>query len=211
MTVISRFSCVFLLAALSGCAGMPRPAESPVAVVVDESTRQREQARVQLARMPVEWGFAGRVAVTQGKEGGSGRLDWQQDGRGFSVRLSAPVTRQGWELTVDAVNHVSRLEGVSGGTRVGQDPRELVARTTGWDLPVMALGDWVRGLVGDGATSLQTDASGRPLSAQQDGWDVRFVQWHDAAAGRPALPRRIDAVNGLSQVRLIVDEWSGWE
>ncbi|MBN5077684.1 lipoprotein localization factor LolB, partial [Stenotrophomonas maltophilia] len=36
---------------------------------------------------------------------------------------------------------------------------------------------------------------------------VRPVPWTAAVAGRPALPRRIEASNGDAKVRLLVDQW----
>lgn len=195
---------------LSGCAGLPRATAPAAAAIPDGAARAREQDRQQAVRAVSEWGFSGRVAVSRGRDGGNARLDWQTAGQGYQVRLSAPVTGQGWELRVDPASGQARLDGLAGGPRSGDDPRTLVAGATGWDLPVDTLGDWVRGLVAPRARLLAEDAEGRPLRAEQDGWQVEFVQWHPAGEGRPALPRRIEAANGTSRVRLLVDEWSGW-
>ena len=201
-----------LCAALGGCASLPS-ADAPLAGAVqpDAAARQVELQRQRSVQARLEWGFAGRVAVSNGRDGGNARLDWQQDGHGFQARLSAPVTRQGWELAVDHASGMARLEGLAGGPRAGADARQLVAESTGWDLPVDTLGDWVRGLVGPDARLLAEDAQGRPLRAEQDGWQVDFSQWYETEGERPVLPRRIEAVNGSSRVRLLVDQWSGWE
>lgn len=203
---------LFLCAGLTACASLP-PTPPPVEGVasVDPASRALEQQRQQAVRARLEWGFAGRVAVSNGRDGGNARLDWQQDGAGFQTRLSAPVTRQGWELSVDHASGMARLEGLAGGPRAGADARQLVAGATGWDLPVDTLGDWVRGLLGPQARLLAEDAQGRPLRAEQDGWTVDFAQWYEAEGERPVLPRRIDAVSGQARVRLLVDQWNGWE
>ncbi|MBN5048277.1 lipoprotein localization factor LolB, partial [Stenotrophomonas maltophilia] len=39
------------------------------------------------------------------------------------------------------------------------------------------------------------------------GWFFFKTHWPPAAAGRPALPRRIEASNGDAKVRLLVDQW----
>lgn len=199
-----------LILALSACSSVP-PVVPAAAVVPDAQARAAEQQRVQAIGAQPQWGFAGRVAVSNGRDGGNGRLDWQQDAQGFQARLSAPVTRQGWELSVDAATGQARLDGLAGGPQHGADARALVLAATGWDLPVAGLGDWVRGLVGESAAALEHDAQGRPLRARQDGWEVQFSQWHDASGSQPSLPRRIDVVNGAARVRLLVDQWSGWE
>jgi outer membrane lipoprotein LolB len=192
---------LFLLV-LSGCSSLPQVSAPPPVAVPDAQALQAEQARVRQVLAQLEWGFSGRVAVSNGRDGGSGRLDWAQAGNGFSARLSAPVTRQGWELSMDFASGQARLEGLQGGTRQGSDARALVQQSTGWDLPIASLGDWVRGVLASDASALQRDGAGRPL---------QFSQWYDAEGTRPALPRRIDAVNGQARVRLLVDQWTGWE
>lgn len=199
-----------LILVLSGCSSLP-PSTSAAAVEPNAQALAAEQQRVQAVRAQPQWGFAGRVAVSNGRDGGNGRLDWQQDQQGYRARLSAPITRQGWELSFDAASGLARLDGLAGGPQQGSDARALVLAATGWDLPVSELGDWVRGLVGQSPATLERDAQARPLRARQQGWEVQFSQWHEAADGQPALPRRIDAVNGTARVRLLVDQWSGWE
>ena len=88
---------------------------------------------------------------------------------------------------------------------------QVLAEATGWEIPVEQLPDWVRGLPAQGAIApehLGFDAEGRPRVLRQQGWQVDYLDWYPAEAGRPALPRRIEAVNGDAKVRLIVDEWS---
>ena len=201
----------WMLLGLAGCSSLPNtPAPAP-AFEPDAQALAAEAERVRQVHSQLDWGFAGRVAVSNGRDGGNGRLDWQQGGGGFQARLSAPVTRQGWELSMDFASGQARLDGLAGGPRQGSDARALVQQATGWDLPVATLGDWVRGVL-DGQAQVQArDAAGRPLRAEQDGWQVQFGQWYEAEPGRPALPRRIDAVNGQARVRLLVDQWMGWE
>lgn len=198
------------LLALAGCRSLPVAPPPAPAAAPDAAAMAAEAARVEQVRAARDWGFAGRVAVSNGRDGGNGRLDWQGDDAGFRARLSAPVTRQGWELALDRATGMARLDGLADGPRSGPDGRLLVLQATGWDLPVASLGDWVRGLV-DGAAHIERDAAGRPLRARHDGWQVSFSQWYDASATQPALPRRIDAVNGQARVRLLVDQWNGWE
>ncbi len=196
---------------LTACQSLPRGNDvPPPAVAVTAQAMADEAERIGQVEAVTVWGFAGRVAVSNGRDGGNGRLDWDSDGAGFRARLSAPVTRQGWELQMDPVSGQARLDGLPDGPRSGPDGRALVQQATGWDLPLAQLGQWVRGLV-DGAQSVQRDAAGLPLLVQHQGWEVRFGQWYPASATQPALPRRIDAVNGQARVRLLVDQWSGWE
>ena len=195
-----------LLVALSACTTVPRKAPAGAEVVAQASPQaiqQEQQRQLWLAQHP-DWSFQGRAAISRGRDGGSGRVEWQQHGGDFSVRLSAPVTRQGWQLSVNAEG--ARLEGLEGGPRQGADAEQLLQQAAGWAIPVNQLGDWVRGQI-RGAERIQRDAKARPRQLQRDGWTIEFLEWSEPQQDRPALPRRIDAVNGDAKVRLLLDQW----
>lgn len=189
--------------------GTQKSAPPEVAFTVTPAAERAEAARVQELRALPAWAFQGRVAVSSGKDGGSGRLDWSQQGGRYQIQLSAPVTRQSWVLQGEQGGS-ARLDGLQGGPREGADARLLLLEATGWDIPVDGLPDWTRGLVLDGTAdaSLQRDAEGRPRRLQQDGWDVQYLDWYPQADGVPALPRRIEASRGQAKVRVVVDQWN---
>ncbi len=190
---------------LAACATQrPRALPQVPAAQAEQMQAQREQ----VLRAQKQWGFSGRVAVSNGKDGGSGRIDWRQDGADFSVQLGAPVTRQSWRLS--EAHGVATLDGLEGGTRRGRDASLLVRQATGWEIPLAQLSDWVRGLRGkpvggEGAAQVEYDAQGRLVHMQQAGWSIDY-QWPQAA-GDGALPRRVDAVRGQAKVKLLVDQW----
>jgi outer membrane lipoprotein LolB len=202
-----------LAVSLSACVSLDTrkaPAAPDVVTAVSAEAQQAEAARVDALRAQPAWSFQGRVAVSKGRNGGSGRIDWQQQARQYVVSLSAPVTRQSWTLSGDSGNRSGRLDGVEGGPRQGEDAQQVLLEATGWDIPVNQLPDWVRGLVAEGATAaeqIDRDAEGRPRRVRQMGWDIQFLDWYPAEGDRPVLPRRIEAVNGDAKVRLLVDGW----
>ena len=201
-----------LAVSLSACVSLDTrkaPAAPDVVTAVSAEAQQAEAARVDALRAQPAWSFQGRVAVSKGRNGGSGRIDWQQQARQYVVSLSAPVTRQSWTLSGDSENRSGRLDGVEGGPRQGEDAQQVLLEATGWDIPVNQLPDWVRGLVAEGATAaeIDRDAEGRPRRVRQMGWDIQFLDWYPAEGDRPVLPRRIEAVNGDAKVRLLVDQW----
>lgn len=202
----ARIGAAALAAALlAACAGPGLRPDAPDATVVPAAdAAQREAARAARVRAAAQWSLSGRIAVSNAGKGGSGRIEWNQRGADYEVALSAPVTRQSWRLRGGAGG--ARLEGLDGGPREGADAAALLFQATGWDIPVDALGDWLRGLpagAGDGARILP-GADGRPQSIAQDGWTIAY-QW--PAAGD--LPTRLDARRDAAQVRLIVDQWQG--
>ncbi|MEQ7866011.1 lipoprotein insertase outer membrane protein LolB [Xanthomonas sp. WHRI 8393] len=201
-----------VLVGLSACVSVPRGQGGGAAVVaqVSEGARQAEAARQAWLQAHPTWSFQGRVAISKGSNGGSGRIDWQQDGAQYRVQLSAPVTRQSWVLTGDTASGAGRLEGLEGGPRSGPDAEQVLLEATGWTIPVNQMPDWVRALrIADtGAERADLDAAGRPRTVQQDGWTIDFLAWAPAGAGQPELPQRIEARNGEAKVRLLVDQWT---
>ncbi|WP_115527195.1 MULTISPECIES: lipoprotein insertase outer membrane protein LolB [Xanthomonas] len=201
-----------VLVGLSGCVSVPRGQGGGAAVVerVSDEARHAEAARQAWLQAHPQWSFQGRVAISKDRNGGSGRIDWQQNGPQYRVQLSAPVTRQSWVLTGDTTTGAGRLEGLDGGPRSGPDAEQVLLEATGWTIPVNQMPDWVRALrIADaGAQRVDLDAAGRPRTVQQDGWTIEFLAWAPASDGQPALPQRIEAHNGTAKVRLLVDQWT---
>lgn len=184
---------------LSACA-TTRPA-GPVVPVAEAQARQA--AREQALRADTRWGLEGRIAVSTGDQGGSGRIEWRQDGERFEVSLSAPVTRQGWRLTGGPEG--ARLDGLEGGPRTGPDAALLLREATRWDIPVASLAGWLRGLPAvDGQARMDFARDGRLSRLVEGGWTIDYT-WPAAAAD---LPSRIDARRDGARVRLAVDQWT---
>lgn len=203
---------------LAGCASLPRgTAPLPVATPPPDALARQGDREAALglasgACTATTWALEGRVAVSNGRDGGSGRLDWTQGQGRYAIALSAPVTRQSWRLSGEAGQ--ATLEGVAGGPRSGPDAAALLAEATGWSIPVDALGCWVRGARADaarfGPAELRFAADGRLVGLVQDGWTLEFSgEWRPAQNDMPPLPTRLVATRDTARVRLVVDRWSG--
>lgn len=184
-----------LLALLVACAPMsPRPD----AVGPSTSQDAREAA---LAGQP-DWAFSGRLAISQGSDGGNARIAWRQNGQDFDIRLSAPITRQGWRLR--SQGGVATLEGLEGGVRRGTDAEAMLLEATGWRIPVAAMAAWVRGARAAGPSQLSFDARGLPEILQQGGWTVEYRGWVEQS---PALPAKVFVRRDEASIRLVVEDW----
>ncbi|WP_226470313.1 lipoprotein insertase outer membrane protein LolB [Luteimonas panaciterrae] len=199
---------VFVLAAavlaLAACTTTPRRGGQvpPQGVLADAGAR--EAARATRLRAISDWSFTGRIAVSNGRNGGSGRIEWRQQGDRYEVALSAPITRQSWRLTGGPDG--ARLEGLEGGTRQGPDAAGLLFQATGWNIPVTALADWLRGLQAQGAAEpkIEPGWDGRPVKIEQAGWGIDY-EWPKQGD----LPKRLDARRDRARVKLVVDTWNG--
>ncbi len=217
--MIRRIGAVALGLTLAACQSLP-PAAAPVNVLMGDA-QIREAMHAQQVRITAlglaqtacdvpEWAMSGRVALSNGKDGGSGRIEWMQgDGR-TQVTLSAPVTRQSWTLTA-AADGVA-LEGVPDGPLRGTDAGQLLRQSTGWEIPVAALGCWLRGApadirtMGDASSVFGTDT--RLLRIEQGGWVIDYSNWQPDSASGVELPSRINAQQSSNRVRLVVDRWT---
>lgn len=213
MSALRRAWPVVAAALLASCASRPPPAPAlPVLDAAQQARAEAIQARraAALAAEP-RWSLSGRASITRGADGGSGRIEWRQDGGAFEVSLAAPVTRQSWRLAVDAGG--ARLEGLEGGVRTGPDGQALLFAATGLDVPVAALGAWLRGLPADesvhGPAEVHFGIDLLPARLEQGGWSIDYRRWQPADGPAPALPLRIDARRGDAGVRLVVDGWAG--
>lgn len=190
---------------LSACA--TQGVQRGVAPVDPVAAEQQQAGREQRLRPATQWGFSGRVAISNGRNGGSGRIDWRRDGDALQISLSAPVTRQSWQLFAEPGG--ARIEGLEGGTRHGPDAATLLREATGWEIPVARLDDWLRGLRAGGlpVAALEWGEHGLLRQLQQDGWRIDYRWPETLPAGGLPMPVRIDAVNGEAKVKLLVDQW----
>ena len=201
----------FLLAA--GCAALlaacaTRPPATALPAIAGDPLLHQQQREAALAGMP-SWSLTGRVALANGREGGSGRIDWTQEGKAYRLALSAPVTRQSWQLS-GTPDH-ARLEGLDGGPREGSDATTLVRDATRWEIPVEALASWVRGGRADegrfGEVDHEFGEDGRLSRLIQSGWQIDYSDWRPVSGAPAELPHRLNAVRADAKVRLIVDQW----
>jgi outer membrane lipoprotein LolB len=181
-------------------------AVKPLPPTADQIAIQESQlvAREDAVRLHPVWSFTGRVALKNGKNGGSGRIEWKQNGDVSQISLSAPITRQSWVLTLD--ENGARIDGLEGGPRTGNDAAALLRETTGWEIPIAALADWARGLRASpaDAAQMQTAANGHLLHLQQNGWAIDY-HWPQTTPITPAMQQRIDDATGDAKLQLIVD------
>lgn len=148
--------------------------------------------------------LSGRIAISDGKDGGSGRFDWQQRGQAYSLRFTAPVTGKSWRLEVEPGQAV--LIESNGAVRVADTAETLLARELNWQLPADALRYWVLGMRAPGASSTQEyTADGQLALLRQSAWDIRYVEFDRTRS--PPLPRKLYARSGEHQVRISVRTW----
>ncbi|HSX62533.1 MAG TPA: lipoprotein insertase outer membrane protein LolB [Tahibacter sp.] len=177
---------------------------APLRLREDDATLTAQGAREAAVLAQSRWQLTGRIAVSNGDDGGNADVDWSQDGARYDLRLRAPVTGKNWRLHGDARS--ATLEGVRDQVMTGTSAAELLAREANWQLPVAELEYWVRGLRAPGSKAeLVFDDAQRPAKLLQAGWTIEYREYFDD--GEPAMPRKVFATKGKHRVRLFVEDW----
>jgi outer membrane lipoprotein LolB len=178
---------------------------APVRVRENPASSAAQAAREAVLAPRTHWTISARIAVSSGKDGGPGELEWRQDGGDYSFTVHAPVTGKTWKLSGDS-NHAV-LEGVDSQALTGNDPQRLLRERLGWDIPLNDLIAWVRGLRAPGTpATVQYDAQDLPAVIEQAGWRIEFRDWFDDR--NPPLPRKVFASRGDARVRVAISQWS---
>jgi outer membrane lipoprotein LolB len=191
-----------ILLVLPACAPRAiRPAAAPDLARAEQLLSERESLLFERDRFDL----AGRIAISDGKDGGSGRFDWQQRGAAYSLRFAAPVTARSWRL--EAQPGQALLIESNGAVRVANTAEELLQRELRWHLPSDSLRYWVLGMRAPGAESdVEFDEEGQLALLRQSGWEIRYVQFD--GTHNPPLPRKLFARSGEHQVRISVRKWT---
>jgi outer membrane lipoprotein LolB len=192
-----------LLVLAGGLAGACSPL--PQRVSEDPAAAQAYEAR-SLVLAPIDqWKIRGRLAITDGEEGGSGALIWIENGGGTRMSFRGTLGQGSWLLEADG--HGARLQLADGREYMAGDVAELVQAHVGWKVPVDALSWWVRGLSANGSwQERRLDEAGRITHLQQAGWEVEFGTYREHEA--LWLPARLTARRGSYTVKLAVREWT---
>lgn len=190
-----------VVALLAACASVP-PYE-------DDPTRAEKQARYEERAATLgsleRWVLDGKLAVSDGQDGGSGTLEWRNKPGLSELDFRGALGRGAWQLDIQPGYAVLNL--ANGESWESGDVSTLVREHVGWDVPVDALGWWVRGLAAPGRIERRDlDEAGRMTHLSQHGWNVEYERYRDFSG--LALPTRVEARSGARQVKFVMRDWS---
>jgi outer membrane lipoprotein LolB len=180
---------------LNACASRPPGPEAP------ESVWLQHRDSVQTLS---EWQLLGRVAIRNADEGWNASFDWRQSGQRYRIRLRGPFGQGAVELHGDPGGVWLRRQDQA--PVFAHNADDLLARETGWQLPVSGLGDWLRGLPDASLTAeLKWDAEGRLRKLLQGGWQIDYRRYRSVGARQ--LPDRLQLERDDLRVKVVVDSW----
>jgi len=186
----------FLLLLLAGCAALDQR----------EPTSAGWKAHSQQLSTLQQWTASGKLAVRSADAAESASLVWQQHDQDTHLQLSGP-------LGVGATTIYS--DGRQLDIRQGNEHRTLdistphaIALNTGWDLPLLALTHWLKGLPSPHSKvqKLELDPQTELLqSLRQDDWEVHYEKYEQFQEF--TLPTRLQIQRGATRAKVIISHW----
>lgn len=191
-----------LALALGACASLPPRAPAGSSAI--DSAADWPARRVALLALN-DFALRGRVAVAAGGEGFSVTLRWTQHGAAGQMQLAGPLGTGGLQVQIDGAE--LRVTDAHGEQLSGAPARAELERRLGFELPLVQLAYWVRGVAEPGAAYSETlDAEGKRLaSLQQAGWRIDYATYAPSPPG--VLPSKLVLLREGVRIRLIVDGW----
>lgn len=167
----------------------------------DEVAWQKHQ--LEIARLG-DWSFSGRVGFADGKDSGSGSLDWRQQAGLSTVDFHGPLGAGAVHMEGDAsALHVKTSRGDD---FVTTDPEADLGERLHQPLPVLSLRYWVLGIPDPGSEFTKDSAGGELKSLDQRGWHVEYQEYAEVQGH--ALPVKLSLERDAVRIKVAVSEWS---
>lgn len=194
----AAWPCAAVALILAGCALSPPRA-------LEEDPRQAFSERVEEMRSVDEWELRGRLAVKTRNRGESITMFWRRGGADHYINLYGPMGAGRVILTQGPEG--ATLRDSEGRTHQDESAERLLYRVAGWRVPFESMQHWVLGVAApDSEYEMELDGWGRLSTLTQNGWKIRFQEYHYIDG--QDMPRRL-VMNALPGTEHIVDDETG--
>ena len=186
-----------LVVFLAACAGQ-QPKTPAAASWEEHSARLRELTH---------WTAEGKIALRSAKQSESASMRWLQEGAVSRLILSGPLGVAATSFYSDGRSLVIR-QGEDVTTWDLQSETAILERETGWDLPLLALPYWIKGMPAPDLDVQGSEPGPDPAllhMLRQDGWEIQYESY--ANYGRLTLPTRLQLRHNDSTLRLVIRDW----
>ncbi|HEX5339425.1 MAG TPA: lipoprotein insertase outer membrane protein LolB [Gammaproteobacteria bacterium] len=183
---------------LAACASVPgtAPAGPP-----NESAWQSRRARLTELQ---DWDMQGRVGIVNGKDGGSGSMNWRQQGATLQFDFHGPFGAGALNIRGDA--DALHVRSSRGDDFITTDPERDFTRLLRVPLPVLSMRYWVIGLPAPGETfEKQVDAEGHLANLVQRGWHISYLSY--APFNGYDMPTRVLIQRDAVRIKLAIETW----
>lgn len=186
-----------LLMVISGCATPTKPLIEKRSMVASDWLEAQE-----------DWSFRGKMAVSDGQEGGQLSLTWVSREGVNDIQVRSGLAGPRWQIAFG--EGFARFSGTDVVAQAGQDAEDLLFEATGWPLPMDRLRHWVRGLAAPSDQQVRRDQEGALLSLEAQGWVVEFSGHRLVPVGMGQwvmLPAGLELNRPPYRIRLVTERW----
>jgi outer membrane lipoprotein LolB len=147
----------------------------------------------------------GRVAVTNGSDGFSAGLRWQQNDDQALIDLSAPL---GFGAAhIQQTDDILRVTTSKGVTLDSEASRQELRNTLGFDAPLQSLRFWIVGCSDPGTPAEVTlDDSQRLKHLAQEGWQIDYGEYA-VVKNRLWLPASLTVTHEALRLKIVIHDW----
>ena len=190
----ARIAGVALALQLVACATIPQQTAPPI------PWAQRLPALRSLSGFELQ----GRIAASNGADGFSAGLRWQQQGDATSIDLTAAL---GFGAAhIEQSDQKLRVTTSKGLTLENAEASDQLAATLGFAPPLKSLRFWILGASDPASVAAESvDAQQRLAHLQQGGWQVDYTEY--ALVEQQWLPRSLTVTHAPLRLRVVVDAW----
>ncbi len=180
-----------LLAA--GCASRP-VADSQTGFIADPAVAALDR-----------WQVNGRLALSNGRDGGSGDLEWVHSPYSDELRFHSALGQGSWRLLIGTEG--ATLVQADGTSLQADSIEALIDQHLEWNIPVSLLLDWIRGIPDETVVqAIDLDLEGRIREMVQQDWSIAYGGYYQIDGLE--LPRKITVNRDGNRVRLLIRQWT---
>ena len=149
--------------------------------------------------------FKGKMSFSDGQDGGSGSVDWQNSSGYISARLKGPLGSNSWQILESKI--VAEL--VTDDMRIVADSAtELISNQLGWEVPWEQLKSWVIGQPYNKRKAL-INWKENGFSLLEDGWQIEYSRMKTYEGNSTHhLPHKMIARKGPYAIKLSIKKWT---
>ncbi|MGE4349015.1 MAG: lipoprotein insertase outer membrane protein LolB [Candidatus Berkiella sp.] len=200
------FSCVVVLV-LSGCASK---STKPPALPSEKSAQKMSpeklwEAHLRYLQKMQNWQMEGRIAATQGQEGGNASFVWRQMGESYQIKFFGPFGAG--SVSVNGSPKQVSLKEADGKVHHAQTTEELMKKVAGWHVPLTGIRYWMLGIPTP-KTKVQEqhiNPQGHLNQLQQLNWVIDFSNYQSHHS--VPIPSKLHMESGPLKVKIIVKSW----
>lgn len=156
-----------------------------------------------------DWQIKGKLGIKAPSESLSASIDWQQMSSHYLIQLHGPLGQK--SLRIEGTPKLITLKEKGKEPVSSNSAESLFKRTTGWNLPLKQLDDWVKGLPASGKVqSIEFNPQGLVKKLEQKDWLIEYEKYQTVTHNGQTLylPQKLIASHQDLRLTLLIRNWS---